>query len=447
MIKNSRNFFGFMFFLFLSYAITAQNKTSIPNDASFDSVNVLMNVAFANTNVQVTQQKCGKKFEHKYLLTVSQDLDHFGNSETKFEQRVFLFHKSYTKPVVFVTEGYDASYAESPAYNHELCDMLDANLIVVEHRFFGESKPVDYDWQYLTVKQAAADHHLVAKSLKKVYSKPWFSTGTSKGGTTALYHKALYMNDVDVVVAYVSPMTIAQEDPRPIDWILNQAADAKVRKKIAKYQAFILKNKASAVEFLKEHQKNANCSFKMDLESVVEYTVFEYAFSFWQWGVSPSRIPTKKQGVDNAVKHLFMLVSPSTFYVDSSTSSSIYYYQAYRETGYYSFDEMAKRFKKLARNNYSNRIMAPPNLNIVYNPQTHQEIIEILTQKGSQIIQIHGEIDPWRYAAWEPNEKLDSYFLVAKGTPHSANYKSLNPAQKELFDKAIFKWTGLKINR
>lgn len=447
MKKNLRKLFGFVLFLFLSFTITAQNKTSIINDASFDSVNVLIKVAFGNTNVHVSQQKNGNKFERKYLLTVSQNLDHFGKSEEQFQQRVFLFHKSYTKPVVFVTEGYDASYAESPAYNHELCDLLDANLIVVEHRFFGESKPDVYDWHYLTVKQAAADHHLVVNALKKVYPTSWISTGTSKGGTTALYHKALYLNDVDAVVAYVSPMTIAQEDPRPIDWILNRAADAKVRKQIANYQAFVLKNKSSAIEFLKKHQEKANCTFKMDLESVVEYTVFEYAFSFWQWGVSPSRIPTKKQGVDNAIKHLFMLVSPSTFYVDSSTSSSIYYYQAYRETGYYGFDEMAKRFKKLSRDNYSNRIMAPSNLNIVYNSQTHQEIIEILTQKGNQIIQIHGEIDPWRYAAWEPNEKLDSYFLAAKGTPHSANYKSLNPEQKELFDTAIYKWTGLKVTR
>lgn len=444
---NLRKLFDFTLFLFLSLTITAQNKTSIINDASFDSVNVLIKVAFGNTNVNVSQQKCGNKFERKYLLTVTQDLDHFGNSEEKFQQRVFLFHKSYTKPVVFVTEGYDASYAESPAYNHELCDMLDANLMVVEHRFFGMSKPNDYDWQYLTVKQAAADHHNVAKAMKKVYPQPWFSTGTSKGGTTALYHKALYENDVDVVVAYVAPMTIAQEDPRPIDWILNRAADAKVRKQISDYQAYILKNKKNAVGFLKAHQEKTNCTYKMDLEAVVEYTVFEYAYSFWQWGVSPSRIPSKKAGVDNAVKHLFMLVAPSTFYVDSTTSSSIYYYQAYKETGYYGFTEMAKRFKKSSRDSYSNRIMAPQDLNIRYNPQTHQEIINLLTEKGDKIIQIHGEIDPWRYAAWEPNEKLDSYFFEAQGAPHSANYKSLNPGQKELFDKAIHKWTGVKVKR
>ncbi len=434
-------------FVFILGSIYSQSNSTEFKDNSSDSLAVLIKMSFQNQHVELLSEKCGNKFDRKFLLTITQSLDHFGKIEDVFEQRVFIFHKSVTKPVVFVTEGYGAVYAESPSYNHELCDMLDANLIVVEHRFFGQSKPENYDWKYLTVKQAAADHHNVAKPLKNVYKHKWISTGTSKGGTTALYHKALYPSDIDVVVAYVAPMTIAQEDPRPIDWILNQAADAKVRKQISDYQEFILKNKSAAIQFLKAHQEKSNCVFKMDLEAVVEYTVFEYAFSFWQWGISPSRIPTKKQGVEGAVNHLFMLVSPSTFYVDSNTSSAIYYYQAYHETGYYSFNEMAKRFKKLSLNDYSNRIMAPQNRNIEYNPKTHQEIIQILNEKGHHIIQIHGEIDPWRYAAWEPNEKLDSYFFVAKGTPHSANYKSLNSEQKALFDKAVLDWSGVSVKR
>lgn len=54
MKKNLRKLFGFVLFLFLSFTITAQNKTSIINDASFDSVNVLIKVAFGNTNVHVS---------------------------------------------------------------------------------------------------------------------------------------------------------------------------------------------------------------------------------------------------------------------------------------------------------------------------------------------------------------------------------------------------------
>jgi hypothetical protein len=436
-------------FLLVIFSLSVDSQNNVPafKDNPSDSLLVSIKMSFDNVKVTVSPQKCGNKFERKFLITLTQPLDHFSQQNDFFEQRIFVFHKSTTKPVVFVTEGYDAAYAESPSYNHELCEMLDANLIVVEHRFFGQSKPENYDWKYLTVKQAAADHHNVAKPLKKLYNQKWISTGTSKGGTTALYHKALYPSDVDIVVPYVAPMAIAQEDPRPIDWILNQAADAKIRKQISDYQEFVLKNKSAAIQFLKAHQEKSNCVFKMDLEAVVEYTVFEYAFSFWQWGISPSRIPTKKQGVDAAVNHLFMLVSPSTFYVDSNTSSAIYYYQAYHETGYYCFNEMAKRFKKLSQSDYSNRIMAPKNLNIEYNPKTHQEIIQILNEKGHHIIQIHGEIDPWRYAAWEPNDKLDSYFFVAKGAPHSANYKSLNSEQKALFDKAILQWSGISVKR
>ena len=41
-----------------------------------------------------------------------------------FHQRVFLSHSDFSKPIVFVTEGYQADYAQSPYYSEELTRMI-----------------------------------------------------------------------------------------------------------------------------------------------------------------------------------------------------------------------------------------------------------------------------------------------------------------------------------
>ena len=400
----------------------------------------------------IDEKEVGKSFSLKFEMMIPQPINHFQSSsdgETamgEFFQRVFLFHKSFDKPVIFVTEGYDASYAESSRYKHELCDLLDANLIVVEHRFYGKSIPEELAWKFLNIKQAAADHHQIAQTLRELYTNKWISTGTSKGGSTAIYHKALYPNDVDAVVAYVAPITIAQEDPRPIEFVLNNS-HKKERKAVEDFQKRILKDKTEAIKYLENFKEKHKVKFIMPIEAVVEYTVFEYAYSFWQWGMSPNRITNKKSKMEQLVNHLFMIVTPTTFVDDRSTSSATYYYQAYSETGYYSFNEMAKKFSKfkLSQNDYGNRIMADMNLEIKYDPNTHIEILEKLNSATENIIQIHGSIDPWRYAAWEPPVNSNCLFFEAEGIAHGANYKNLSVEQKKSFKDAIKLFTAIEV--
>lgn len=447
LLNMKKNIFKLFFLLLLlsrstvfAYSAYTNQIGTVVQDTILDKITKTFKSAI------VEERSCGKKFLKKYEVTTKQVLNHSDSKSERFNQRLFIFHKGFDKPVVFVTEGYDADYAEMAKYNHELCDLLDANLIVVEHRFYGKSKPNPFNRQFLTIEQAAADHHEIATMLKKVYVGKWFSTGTSKGGSTALYFKALYPNDVDVAVAYVAPITIAQEDPRPIDWIMNKAATPKIRKQILDFQTFVLKHKEEGIKYLQNVKSKSGIDFPIGYEATLEYAVFEYAYSFWQWGISPERIPTKKDGIETSLNHLFMVVAPSTFYMDTTTSSSIYYYQAYSETGYYSFNEMAKQFKvKLSRKDYSNRVMAPQNLNIVYRPETHEKIIELLNWEGKQIIQIHGAIDPWRQAAWVPSANQDCFFFEASGAAHGADYNNLDDSQKQKFNDAILKWTGIKV--
>ncbi|MCK5838868.1 MAG: hypothetical protein KAG99_03420, partial [Bacteroidales bacterium] len=182
-------------------------------------------------------------FKEAFLLQFEQPIDHNDPDGPSFSQRVFLFHHDFPKPVVLVTEGYAARYAENPAFIYELSDYLDANQIIVEHRYFGESVPDSIQWEYLTVEQAANDHHRVVELFKGLYRGKWLNTGISKGGQTAMYHRYFFPEDVDVTIGYVCPLNFSIEDARVYSF-MELVGDSICRNKVFNYQMEMLQDKA-----------------------------------------------------------------------------------------------------------------------------------------------------------------------------------------------------------
>ncbi|OQX96278.1 MAG: hypothetical protein B6I20_14635 [Bacteroidetes bacterium 4572_117] len=149
-------------------------------------------------------------YRQTYKLMIEQPLDHNNPEGEKFMQKVYLSHFDLNKPVVFSIDGYSANRNRI----FELTKIIGANQVYVEHRFFGESKPQNYNWNYLDIKQAAADHHRVIELLKTIYKGKWVSTGISKGGQTTIFHRYFYPDDVDVSVPYVAPLCFSAQESR-----------------------------------------------------------------------------------------------------------------------------------------------------------------------------------------------------------------------------------------
>ena len=89
------------------------------------------------------QQKLGRIS----AITETRPLDHRHPEKGSFRQRVIVSHVGFDRPTVIVTEGYGAAYALNPKYREELSELLDANMIFVEYRYFLESTPEPKDWQ------------------------------------------------------------------------------------------------------------------------------------------------------------------------------------------------------------------------------------------------------------------------------------------------------------
>ena len=107
--------------------------------------------------------------QEKYLVRVRQLVNPRDSSVGTFMQRVIVAHAGFDRPTVLVTEGYGAAYALDPRYQEELSELLDANMVFVEQRYFLESTPEPCNWDYLTAENSAYDLHHVNQTFRKLY--------------------------------------------------------------------------------------------------------------------------------------------------------------------------------------------------------------------------------------------------------------------------------------
>ncbi len=389
----------------------------------------------------------GSGFKACYILQVTQAIDHRKAQSGKFRQRVFLFHKSEELPVIFVTEGYEANYAERKGFREELSKIYNANLIVVEHRYFGTSLPDSINYAYLNLEQATADYHQIRQQLGTLYKGKWISTGISKGGQTALSYRAFYPTDVDATVAYVAPVNKGLNDPK-IAKFLDNDGSPECRKKIQNFQLSMLKQEDTLLSLYKKYAASKNYNFCYDPRQMLEYEILEYPFSFWQWGHGVcDSIPDANAQPEKLLSELLNNV-PIRYYTEKGIrSSEAFFYQAYTELGFYEYDPAPFR-KYLHQPSYPNSWFAPHGIKLDFNPATMNKVMDFLGSKGNNIIYIYGELDPWSATAFTPNASTNALKVVKPGGSHATRILNLPPEQQEQVYAKLENWTGMKpVNR
>ena len=149
-MKNLRNYYAaFLLFALLFVSAAAPAQTDLQQKLGRISA------------ITETRPLESTRFSEKYVTYFTQPLDHRHPEKGSFRQRVIVSHVGFDRPTVIVTEGYGAAYALNPKYREELSELLDANMIFVEYRYFLESTPEPKDWQYLTAENSADDLHAV----------------------------------------------------------------------------------------------------------------------------------------------------------------------------------------------------------------------------------------------------------------------------------------------
>lgn len=387
-------------------------------------------------------------FNSTYKVMFEQAVDHSDPAKGTFLQRVFIADKAKESPVVFITEGYSAYYAAIPQYINELSDMLNANQICVEHRYFGESWPEPLNWEYLTVRNAAADQHQVLNVMKRYFSGKWISTGISKGGQTAVYHRWLYPNDVDVSIPYVAPLNFGLEDGRHEPFIAQIPGTAEQRRKVLDFQTAILKNRDIYLPKLDSFCKQKNYTFRISMDEVLDYCVLEYSFALWQWGRLTDQIPEPSQSADKLFEHLMIVSGPSYFAIEDMESIKSFFVQAAVELGYYGYD--IRPFRKYlsikTAKNYLGKIFLPENVKLKYDKKPSREVKKFIESGNAKILFVYGGWDPWFASGFSVSDKENLLRIVKEGGSHSTRIKNLPDDQKQVVKTTLEKWLEMPVN-
>lgn len=375
-----------------------------------------------------------------YEIRVTQPLDHQNPGGETFIQRIWLNHLGEDRPMVMYLGGYGIGRNLVT----ELCGLLDANELVVPHRFFAGAAPADLDWEKLNIVQAAADHHRLAALFQDLYPGRWVNTGGSKGGMTALFHRRFHPRDVDVTVAYVAPLMLALEDPRPTDMIQGLGT-VECRDRIWAFQRRALQNRSAIAARLSTWAAQTGRTYhRIGFNAAVEHAVMEHPFAFWQYGPSDcNTIPGPGASAATMFAHLAETVGFDYYSDQGIAYFEPAFYQFLTETGYcrYLHEHLDDLLVYVPDPDYS--VFAPMDTPLPYRPEAMTDILGWLQTEGDRILYIYGGWDPWTACAVELTGEAVALKIIQPGADHGIRISGLD--DRELVLATLSAWLGMDV--
>ncbi|GAA3210728.1 S28 family serine protease [Actinocorallia longicatena] len=375
-------------------------------------------------------------------LTYRQPADHRHPGRGWFRQRIMLEHRSAERPMVLHTSGYTA--ADSPGLS-EVTELLDANQVTVEHRFFGSSRPRPADWSKDTVWQSAADDHRLIVALKAVYGAKWISTGASKGGMTAVYHRRFHPGDVDGTVAYVAPNDVDNAKDGAYDRFL-QSRNHACRDRLRGLQGAFLRHRPAMVK--KIRAAGGTFGIVRSADVAFEHAVMDFEWMFWQYDLlgSCKRLPDPRKASVRTLYATLDRVVGATSYDDASLRPSLpYYYEAGIQLGWPSM-----RFRHLkgllrhAKSYYLPRTYVSRKIKMRFRKDAMRDIDSWVRGHGTRLMFVYGQNDPWSAEPFRLGAgSRDSAVYVAPGMNHGASIGDLRPKQRARATADLLRWAGV----
>ena len=234
--------------LCLSMALASTMKASDWRQRLMD-----LNPGVIDSVPMITTDEYNADLCHSYMIYYHQPLQHDAPELGNLPLRALLTVRNDEDFTQLMTQVYIGGYAldsvwvEYPnwafaeiakTYRAELADRYNGNVLVPEHRYFGESCP-ENPWEslgYCEAKEAAADFHALIEAMKKVFSGKWAITGLSKGGETTAMQHAFYPDDADCFVPYSGPYLGYYQDQRMQEYYMTHSWNRVLNEKMLHLQ-------------------------------------------------------------------------------------------------------------------------------------------------------------------------------------------------------------------
>ena len=398
---------------------------------------------FELPDVIFTEIETPEGYQSAYKLMIKQPLDHTNESAGYFYQKVYYSHIAYANPTAIITNGYNKDGNTIT----EVAKLTSANQLNVEHRYFGESKPDEMDYQYLNFEQVTADLHRIRTLFAEIHQGKWISTGISKGGTTTIFYKYFYPEDVAVSIPYVAPLNYEYEEKRIYDF-LDKVGTKECRKNIYKLQKDLLSKSDKIIPLLKWYVKGRDLKFNyLSVEEAFEYAVLELPFSFWQYGQDCAVIPVDND-METQIDYFLKIVGLDFFSDRDMEAYGSHYYQSATQMGYYGYEteDFKGLLKHLPYEPNPHAAFVPNKMKVKWDGTLTNKAAKWIKEKGNNMLYINGAIDTWSATAVPPSKNVNSKWFFMEGK-HHANARIINMTDKErkVFVSALEAWLEIEI--
>jgi hypothetical protein len=379
---------------------------------------------------------------HYIVLHFIQPVDHADPASPTFVQEVSLLHKDEAAPLIVHTSGYWDYYLDSPV---ELTQLLDANQISIEHRYFGDSRPENPDWSKLTIDQMADDEHVIVSELRTIYTGKALSTGGSKGGMTAMFYRRFFPDDVDGTVPYVAPISFGAPDTR-YNAFFDTVGTDDCRQAVRDAATEMLAHRRAAMEQRAQAQATDNGYqyTRVLLGPAVESAIESLEWSFWQYyGVTVcAQVPGTAATDDQLWKFLDEISPPSDNDDEQIGAFDAYYYQAYFQLGYP--DTAVPYLTAYLMYTDADYIHTLPTAEPTYDMgAAMHDIDDFVQHQGDKLLFVYGQWDPWSGGKFTLGGATDSLELVQAQGTHNSHLTRLAQADRDAAFAKLAAWTGV----
>ena len=379
----------------------------------------------------------------RFNLTIEQPIDHRYPEGRKFGQRLILWHRDVSEPMILHTSGYKI-------FNEQLyllASKWQTNQIQVTHRYFVGAEPNEatWDWAKLDIIQSAADFHRIVASLKQIYAKNWVNNGASKGGMTSVFFRRFYPQDLAGTVADVAPLSFAPEDTRYVDFVDHAGGDSlkECRQKLRDLQRVYLTRRADFATRV----GTGTYHFLGSSDVAFEHAVISMPYAFHQYHNVKATDPVRCETIPAAdaaadVLWQWLLVANSPLDLDDNGIKVFipYYYQANTELG--GSSDRLDLIADLLQHPYNAQMYGPKGVNQVYSEDAMRDVERWVKTESEGLMFVYGENDPWSAGMFPFRPEADSLrFVVPKGN-HGSKFVDLPAEQQKQFVDVLSRWLG-----
>ena len=387
-----------------------------------------------------------------FRITVALPVDHADPDGPTFELRVNLLHRGFEAPTVVETSGY--RLWDMP-YRSEVTRLVDGNQLDIEHRFFSPSLPEQPNWAtQLTIRQVAADHHRVITAFRHLYAGRWLSTGDSKGGMAATYHRRFYPDDVDGTIAYVAPND-ADDSVDAYPSFLARVGGPRLadcRDRLVALQRRMLQQRGWFRGRLADYSSanQLTWTYVGSLDRGLEASVIDFYFAFWQyWGAKAcDSVPVARRISNAEVWRYADSVNPWSNLADQRRYFSLpYHYQAAAQIGGPApFEGRLRDLLRYPGADTPADILPAAMKPVPKDPEAMADIDRWVRTSAVRMLFIDGQFDPWSAepfrcgADWR--ERACLRVVVPRGT-HGVVIGDLPPRAREHLTRTIRHWAAV----